>query len=239
MTSTQPAGLCFPKLTRGRLIRRYKRFLADVELDSGEPVTAHCPNTGAMTACSTPGRPVYLSFHDNPKRKFKYSWELIDMPDSLVGVNTLIPNRLVYHGIKTGQVPFFSSYNEIKKEVKIDGGHRLDLMVSKDGKNPCYVEIKNCSLVENGVAAFPDAVTARGLSHLKALQKLKASGFSAVMFFLVNRMDAEIFRPADPIDPAYGKELRKARENGIDILVWDVAIDLRGIRLRREVPFQL
>ena len=148
---TKPAnnGLEFPELTRGRLIKRYKRFLADVMLDSGKTVTAHCPNTGAMTACSAPGRPVYLSYHDNPKRKLKYTWELIDMPDSLVGVNTLIPNRLVYHSIQTGQLSRFREYTDIRAEVKIDGGHRLDLMVSKDGRDPCYIEIKNCSLVEN------------------------------------------------------------------------------------------
>ena len=238
---TKPAnnGLEFPELTRGRLIKRYKRFLADVMLDSGKTVTAHCPNTGAMTACSAPGRPVYLSYHDNPKRKLKYTWELIDMPDSLVGVNTLIPNRLVYHSIQTGQLSRFREYTDIRAEVKIDGGHRLDLMVSKDGRDPCYIEIKNCSLVENRMAAFPDAVTARGLSHLKALQQLTANGFHTVMFFLVNRMDADIFKPADHIDPAYGRELRKAYHNGIEIMVWDVAINLKEIRLRRPVPFAL
>jgi sugar fermentation stimulation protein A len=239
MDKLENRGLKFPELRRGRLIRRYKRFLADVALDSGETVTAHCPNTGAMTACSEPGRHVFLSFHDNPKRKLKYTWELIDMPDSLVGVNTLIPNRLVYHSLKTGQLKQFREYNEIRAEVKIDGGHRLDLMISKNGHDPCYIEIKNCSLVKNGIAAFPDAVTTRGLGHLKALQQLTADGCHTVMFFLINRMDANIFKPADHIDPAYGKELRKAYQNGIEIIVWDVAIDLKEICLRRPVPFQL
>ncbi len=237
-------GLAFPELTTGRLIRRYKRFLADVELENGDLVTAHCPNTGTMKACSEPGRKVYLSFHDNPKRKYKYTWEIIEMPASLVGVNTLIPNRLVYHTIQSGGLPQFAGYDDVRAEVKVGENHRLDLMVSKNGPNsscmdPCYIEIKNCSLVEEGTAYFPDAVTVRGRNHLKELQRLAASGFRTVMFFLINRMDAKIFKPADHIDPAYGTELRKAFQNGIEIMAYDVSIDLKEIVLRKPVPFQL
>ena len=239
-------GLILPDLIPGRLIKRYKRFLADVELDNGDVVTAHCPNTGTMKACSEPGRKVYLSFHDNPKRKLKYTWEIIEMPSSMVGVNTLIPNQLVYHSIKAGKLKTFADYDEIRSEVKVGEKHRLDLMLSKNGPNPsypdpCYIEIKNCSLVNEGIACFPDAVTIRGRNHLIELQRLAASGFRAVMFFLVNRMDAKIFKPADHIDPAYGKELRKAHQNGVEIIVYDVSINLvqRKIALRKRVPYQL
>lgn len=232
-------GLIFPDLIPGTLIKRYKRFLADVKLESGEIVIAHCPNTGTMRACSAPGSRVYLSFHDNPKRKLKYTWELIEMPTSLVGVNTLTPNRLVYHSIKNNALAPFYGYNEVKSEVKVGEKHRLDLMVSKNGADPCYIEIKNCSLVEEKTAFFPDAVTVRGRNHLVELQRLAAEGFRTVMFFLVHRMDAEIFKPADHIDPEYGRELRKAHQNGIEIIAWDVAIDLEKVRMRHQIPAEL
>lgn len=239
-------GLILPDLIPGKLIKRYKRFLADVELDSGEKVTAHCPNTGTMRACSEPGRKVYLSSHDNPKRKYKHTWEIIEMTSSLVGVNTLLPNRLVYHSIKAGRLKEFAEYEDVRAEVKVGEKHRLDLMISKNGPNSCcadtcYIEIKNCSLVEDGAACFPDAVTVRGRNHLIELQRLAASGFRTMMFFLINRMDARIFKPADHIDPAYGKELRKAHQNGVEIMVYDVEYDLgQGkVRLRNQVPFQL
>lgn len=234
-------GLAFPELIPGRLIKRYKRFLADVELDTGEQVTAHCPNTGAMTACSEPGRKVFLSCHDKPGRKLKYTWELIEMPTSMVGVNTLVPNRLVYHSLKTGQIERFSAYDKIRSEVKVGNNHRLDLMIWKNGSDPCYIEIKNCSLVQDHVAFFPDAVTVRGRNHLIALQQLAVAGFRTVMFFLINRMDAKIFKPADHIDPAYGKELRNAHANGIEIMVYDVLIDREQgkVCIRDQIPFQL
>jgi sugar fermentation stimulation protein A len=246
MQGNYSKGLILPDLISGKLIKRYKRFLADVLLDTGNIVTAHCPNTGTMKACSEPGRKVYLSFHDNPKRKYSHTWEIIEMASSLVGVNTMIPNRLVYHSIKAGRIAAFAGYDEINSEVKVGDKHRLDLMLSKNGTNssdtpPCYIEIKNCSLVEDGTACFPDAVTVRGRSHLIELQRLAASGSRAVMFILVNRMDAKIFIPADHIDPAYGKELRKAYQNGVEIMVYDVAYDLKigRVRLRNQIPFQL
>jgi len=228
-----------PELIPGKLIKRYKRFLADVKLDNGEIVTAHCMNTGSMQACSEPGRPVYLSYHNNPKRKLKYTWEIIDMPASLVGVNTLVPNRLLYHSIKAGILSEFDGYDEIRPEVKVGEKHRLDLLLSKNGSDLCYIEIKNCSLVTDGTAYFPDAVTERGRNHLIELQKLSSLGHRSVMFFLIQRMDANIFKPADYIDPAYGKELRKAQKNGIEIMVYDVRIDLDIISLRNPVPCEL
>jgi sugar fermentation stimulation protein A len=245
--NTEIDGWALPELIPGRLIKRYKRFLADVRLETGEVVTAHCPNTGAMTACSAPGQPVYLSCHDNPKRKFKYTWEFIQMPTSIVGVNTILPNKLVRHAIENGQVSTFAGYDDIRSEVKAGEHHRLDLMVTEMGKPPCYIEIKNCSLVVDGIACFPDAVTARGRSHLIVLQQIAAEGHRAVIFFLVNRMDAVLFKPADHIDPAYGVELRKAIKNGVEIMCFDVSIalniekkkGLNRISLRHALPCEL
>jgi sugar fermentation stimulation protein A len=239
MKGTYINGLVLPELIPGKLIKRYKRFLADVTLDNGDIVTAHCPNPGSMQACAEPGRSVYLSYHDNPKRKLKYTWELIKMPASLVGVNTLAPNRLVYHSIKEGRLDPFTGYDTIRPEVKVGKKHRLDLLLSKNGSDLCYIEIKNCSLVRDGIAYFPDAVTKRGRNHLIELQKLSSLGHRSVMFFLIQRMDANIFKPADHIDPAYGKELRIAHKNGVEIVVYDVSIDLKKISLRNPIPYEL
>ncbi|MCP4751943.1 MAG: DNA/RNA nuclease SfsA [Proteobacteria bacterium] len=230
--------LYWPDLIPGTLLKRYKRFLADVQLESGETVTAHCPNSGTMKECCEPGRPVYLSYHDNPKRKLKYTWELIDMPGSLVGVNTAWPNRLVAHSIKEGMVEELNGYEHLKTEVKVGDRSRLDILLTDGPSESCYVEVKNCTLVEDGNASFPDAITARGLKHLVELQKLKGPDVRCVMFYLIQRMDATIFHPADPIDPAYGKELRKAVKNGVEILVYDVRIDLEKIRLNSKIPYE-
>ena len=235
----QPSGLKWPPLVGGTLIRRYQRFLADVALADGTTVTAHCPNTGSMQDCSEPGRPVYLSVHDNPKRKLAYTWELIRMPDSLVGVNTLMPNRLVRHAVQTGQVPELGGYAAIRPEVRIGSNSRVDLVLQDARRGPCYVEIKNCTMVRDGLARFPDAVTARGLKHLRELEALVTQGRRCVMFYFVQRMDATAFQPADDIDPAYGEALRRARRAGVEILAYDVQIDLREMRLNGRLPCRL
>ena len=214
-------GLQWPSLIPGKLIRRYKRFLADVELKDGTITTAHCPNTGSMSGCSQPGRPVYLSTHNNPRRKLKYTWELIKMPTSLVGVNTLVPNRLVVESIKAGVVPELAGYERVDSEVKINDHTRLDFVLTNNGRKNCYGEIKNCTMVNDGVAAFPDAVTARGLKHINELEALVESGHRCVMFYFIQRMDASVFSPADHIDPEYGKGLRRAVRSGVEILAYD------------------
>jgi sugar fermentation stimulation protein A len=229
-------GLLWPELIHGTLIKRYHRFLADVKLTTGRVVTAHCPNSGTMKACSQPGRPVYLSFHDNPKRKLKYTWEMINMPTSLVGVNTLIPNRLVKKSIEEQRVDQLKNYENIKSEVKVPGGSRLDLLLIKGKNEKCFVEIKNCTLVKNGIAYFPDAVTARGRKHLVELQNLVLKGNRCAVFFLIQRMDAKAFATADHIDPAYGKEFRKAKKNGVEVIVYDVVLDLNKIILGKKIP---
>ena len=156
--------LLWPELIPGTLIRRYKRFLADVRLDTGQTVTAHCPNSGSMKACCQPGQPVFLSYHDNPKRKLKYTWELIQMPGSLVGVNTQVPNRLVAQAISSGMVEELTGYETVRREVKAGEGSRIDILLTSPNRRDCYVEVKNCTLVTDAVATFPDAVTVRGKS---------------------------------------------------------------------------
>jgi len=233
-------GLAWPPLIPGRLIKRYKRFLADVELDIGHVVTAHCPNSGSMTACSESGRQVYLSRHDNPKRKLKYTWEIIQMPGSWVGVNTLVPNKLVKNAIENERVPELAGYDTIRSEVKTAKGSRLDLMLQRADGDACYIEVKNCTLVDKGMAMFPDAVTQRGRKHLLELARLKLGGSRCLMFFLIQRMDAAVFKPAAHIDPAYADTLRKVHlEDGVEILVYDVHIDLEYIRLNRQIPYHL
>lgn len=254
--------LKWPPLVRGTLIRRYKRFLADIEINPSAldnetfeilhsiethkvhrtvkayKVTAHCPNSGGMLGCSDPGRPVYLSLQNRPERKLKYTWEMIEMPTSLVGTNTMVPNRLVKLSIEAGLIPGLKAYKSVRTEVKYGRNSRIDLFLPHPSK-PCFVEIKNCTLVTDGVAAFPDAVTARGLKHLLELQNQARQGKRCVMFYLVQRMDAKVFAPADHIDPAYGQELRKAVKNGVDIMAYDVRMDLDGIRLNRNLPCKL
>jgi sugar fermentation stimulation protein A len=237
--STPSKGLVWPELIPGILVKRYKRFMADVKLADGEVVTAHCPNSGSMRECCEPGRPVYLSFHDNPKRKLKYTWELIEMPTSIVGINTLIPNRLVAESIEAGLVSDLNGYDNIAREVKTSDNTRLDILLSSEDGNRCYVEIKNCTLVKEGVACFPDAVTSRGLKHLVELSSLVSKGFRCVIFYVIQRMDANIFQPADHIDPAYGRELRQVLKHGVEIIVCDTQIDLKTIRLNRKIPYRL
>ena len=229
-------GLRWPRLLQGTLVRRYKRFLADVRLRNGHVVTAHCPNSGSMRSCSEPGRPVFLSRHDRPERKLRYTWEMIRMPGSLVGVNTLVPNRLVREEIEGGNIPELAGYTHVRPEVPYGRNSRIDLLLERDGER-CYVEIKNCTLLEDSVARFPDAVTARGLKHLLELRDQAQAGHRAVIFFLIQRMDATGFAPADRVDPAYGDALRRVVQGGVEALAYDVALDLEGIRIRRPVPF--
>jgi sugar fermentation stimulation protein A len=182
---------------------------------------------------------VFLSCQDNPKRKLKYSWELIEMPSSLVGVNTMVPNRLVADVLRARGIPALEAYGEVAREVPVHSHSRLDLKLAGPGLPDCYIEIKNCTLVQEGVAMFPDAPTTRGQKHLRELELLKRRGFRAIIFFLVQRMDAASFVPADPIDPEYGRGLRRAVDHGVEIMVYDTEIDLKGIRLRNPLPWAL
>jgi sugar fermentation stimulation protein A len=225
----------WPRLIEGVLIKRYKRFLFDVRLKNGRTVTAHCPNTGSMTGCCEPGCAVYLSRSDNPHRLLPYTVELTRMNGTLVGVNTLVPNRLVKESIMAGHLPQLSDYPTLRSEVRYGADSRIDVLL-ENGKAQCYVEIKNCTLVVDGTAFFPDAVSSRGKKHLKELERQVQAGCRCVMFYLVQRMDAGEFRPADHIDPAYGKALRSACSKGVELLAYDVTIDLENIKLHKTLP---
>lgn len=232
----QKEGIVWPPLVKGTLIKRYKRFLADVRLGNNRVVTAHCPNSGSMKTCAEPGRTVYISRQKSPTRKLKYTWELIEMPGSLVGVNTGIPNALVRRSIEKGYIRPLKGYDAVIPEVKTSDHTRLDLMLENtETGNRCYVEVKNCTLVENGTACFPDAVTDRGRKHLIELQWLVSQGHRCAMLYLIQRMDAKTFKPADHIDPAYGRTLREVVKDGVEIYVYDVRIDTERIVIHRQV----
>jgi sugar fermentation stimulation protein A len=228
-------------LIEGRLTRRYKRFFVDAEItrkNTQEIITAHCPNTGSMKGLLAEGNPVWLTQHNDPKRKLPYTLEVIHDGHSLVGVNTHRPNKIVQQSIKSGIVPQLSAYPHLRTEVAYGANSRVDLFLSGTNVPECYVEVKNVTLREEKapVAAFPDAVTDRGRKHLLELAEMARLGHRAVMFFLVQRMDCEHFRPADEIDPLYGQTLRDVLEKGVEALCYDCEINKNGITLRRELP---
>jgi sugar fermentation stimulation protein A len=232
-------GFELPSLISGTLIQRYKRFLADVELETGEKVTVHCPNTGSMKGCAIPGSQVWLSESDNPKRKYKYTWELIKVPGTMIGINTHVPNKLVKLSIENNLIKALSGYDQVRAEVKTSSHTRLDLVLENGVVEKCYVEIKNCTLVEEGVAMFPDAVSTRGQKHLDELVHLVSLGHRGVIFFLIQRMDARVFKPAEMIDKVYAEKLRKAVQKGVEIIAMDAAINLRLIRIGNTIPVDL
>lgn len=210
-------------LLRGKLIKRYKRFLTDVELDTGELVTATCPNTGSMMGLLDPGNPVWLSVSDNPARKYAHTWEMVEALNAAgqparVGLNTGLPNKLVEEAIVTGKVPLLSGYDTLKREQKYGKNSRIDILLSDgaDGRL-AYVEVKNVTLSrEGGIAEFPDAVTERGAKHLMELADMVREGHRAVMVYLAQRSDAARFRLAHDIDPAYMDAWKAARDAGVE-----------------------
>lgn len=225
-------------LIPGILLRRYKRFLADVKLRTGRVVTAHCPNSGSLLGCKAPGSPVLLSHHPAPGRTLAYTWEMVRVGTIWVGINTMHPNRLVREAIEGGGLRELQGYARIRPEVRVSRRSRLDLCLERAGER-CYVEVKNVTLGLNGAAAFPDAVTERGLKHLRELIRLQRKGHRTALVFVVQRGDCATFRPADEIDPVYGRWLRRAAEAGVAILPYQARVTPRGIALRRRLPFLL
>lgn len=229
-------------LIRGRLIRRYKRFLADVTLDDGREVTATCSNTGSMLGLTAPGSIVWLSVSDSPTRKYPHTWEMVEADlgagPGLVGINTNHPNRIVADAITAGAIPELSGYTTLRREVKYGLSSRIDILLETPSKPLCYVEIKNVHLSRKlGLAEFPDSVTERGVKHLVELSAMVAAGHRAVMLYLVQRADAEHFAFAQDIDPRYGAAFEAARGAGVEALAYACEITPESIEIVRPVPF--
>ena len=210
------------ELQEATLIKRYKRFFADVTLASGEEVTAHCPNTGSMKSCGAPGDTVYVSHNPDPKRKLAYTWELTKTKGGYIGVNTHKPNRIVEEAIANGLIPELTGYASMKREAKYgEEKSKIDLLLDEgEDKRRCYVEIKNTTLLDQDTLLFPDAVTSRGLKHLRELQMMVNQGHRSVMLFFVNRPDGKYFTPAKEIHPEYAEALREVSKGGVEILAY-------------------
>ena len=226
-------------LKRGRLVQRYKRFFADVVLDDGTEVTAHCPNPGAMLGLNTPGLPAWISRSDDPKRKLAHTLELVEADGGLVGINTMHPNRLAAEALREGWVPELAGYEQVRPEVKYGSASRVDFLLTGEGRPPCYLEIKNVHLSRGaGLAEFPDCIAARSLKHLHELGREVEAGNRAVMLFVIQRMDCAAFDAAHDIDPAYARGLADAAARGVEILAYGCDIDLQSIRLARPIPWR-
>jgi len=222
------------------LVKRYKRFLADVTLPSGKTITAHVANPGAMTGLAAPGSPVWLSKSDSPTRKLPYSWELVEVDLGagleIVGVNTGHPNPLVSAALAAGALPELAGYASIRREVKYGKSSRVDFLLEDAGRPPCYVEIKNVHLMRRpGLAEFPDARTERGAKHLEELGDMAAAGSRAVMLYLIQIGSAERFALARDIDPKYGAAFDRARSRGVEAIAWKCMITRDAIEIATPV----
>ncbi len=227
-------------LIHGTLLRRYKRFLADILLDDGQEITAHCANPGAMLGLTKEGSEVWLSPSRNPKRKLKYSWELMYADGGLVGINTAHPNGLVEEAISAHKIDALAGYDSIRREVKYGKNSRVDLLLGDENRPDCYVEVKNVHLMRRpGLAEFPDSVTKRGAKHLVELGDMVKIGNRAVMFYLVQRTDCDRFTVAADIDPTYAKELEQAMAQGVEAICYDCHLDNRGIEVHAPLRLEL
>lgn len=224
-------------LIHGRLIRRYKRFLADIVLDSGETVTAHCTNSGSMLSCIEEGAEVYCTPVNDPARKTRFTWEMIRINGAWVGVNTGIPNRLAQEFALAGTVLELGKYSKATREVSFQDS-RFDLFAER-GDEKCFVEVKNVTLKVEDYARFPDAVSTRGAKHLRTLTAARAAGYRAVMLYVVQRSDVSIFAPAVHIDPVYAREMVLAQCAGVEIIPVQVTVSPIEITYLRTLPFVL
>jgi sugar fermentation stimulation protein A len=231
----------FGELIPGKLIKRYKRFLADVQLENGQEVTAHCPNTGSMKNCAEQGNRVWLKDSRNPKRKYPLGWELVEVEGRyLASINTGRANALIKEAIENGVISQLQGYSEIRPEVKYGENSRIDLLLKGDGKPQAWVEIKNVTLLESeGWGSFPDAVTTRGAKHLKELMHKVEQGDRAAMVFCVPHTGIQKVRPADQIDPEYGRLLREAKAAGVEVMAYATSIDEQSIIIDKELPVLL
>ena len=223
----------------GRLVRRYQRFFAEVELAQGEHVVAHCANTGRLLGCKEPGSAVWLRDSGNPERKLRFTWQAIRVGRGWVNVDTSLPNRVVAEAVAAGTVPELAGYAKARREVPYGHGARIDLLLEDERRGTCHVEVKCTTYAEGRVALFPDAVTQRGARHLGELARLARAGRRAVQFFFVSRADVEVFRPAEAIDPSYARALRRALHAGVEVLAWTARVEARRLELLAPLPLEL
>jgi len=230
-------------LVRGTLIKRYKRFLADIRLDTGRTVTAHCANTGSMLSVRSAGSPVWVSPATNPNRKLKYTWELVEVNGQLVGINTGHPNQIVSEAIERDIIPELSGYSSLKREKKYGKNSRIDILLEQEGRIPCYVEVKNVTLKRNQKpncpAEFPDAVTSRGTKHLEELSQMVRDGARSMMFYLIQRSDCSSFAIASDIDPNYANGLKLALSVGVEAACYSCNVSTTGITIQKPIPMDL
>ncbi|MBS9782808.1 MAG: DNA/RNA nuclease SfsA [Arcobacter sp.] len=223
----------FDKLYKGKLIKRYKRFLADISFENGEIITAHVPNSGAMTSCIEENCPVWVSFHDNPKRKLKYTLELTKIGKNLICTNTGVANKIAIEAIENGVIRELQGYTSLKPEQKYGQNSRIDILLENDDEK-CYVEIKSVSLKQNDTLAFPDAVTTRGQKHLKELEDMVKQGHRAVMLYVIQRDDKLDFSIAKNIDKKYYELLLEVMKNGVEVLVYQSNISENEIFIENK-----
>ena len=227
-----------PALIRGRLVRRYKRFLADIETESGEMLTVHCPNPGAMTGTDRPGAQVRCSTSDNPKRKLPHTLEMVRVGRIWVGVHTLRANQLVAQALAADRLSGVQGYRSIRPEVSVPGGSRLDFGLTEhpEDPRPAWLEVKSVTLARGDTARFPDSVTTRGRRHMETLEALRAQGHRAILLFVVQRGDCERVECAEEIDPAYAEALRSAANRGVEIRAVRARVKAHEILLEKSLP---
>jgi sugar fermentation stimulation protein A len=224
-------------LVRGRLVQRYKRFFADLVLDDGRAITAHCPNPGAMLGVNLPGQGAWVSWSDDPKRKLPWTLQLVEAGGGLIGVNTMLPNKLVAEALADEAIPELSGYATIRPEVRYAEASRVDFLLTHPDRPPCWLEVKNVHLSRTpGLAEFPDCVAARSTRHLADLAAQVASGDRAVALFVVQRMDCESFKSCDDLDPAFARGLTQAVGAGVEVLVYACEVTTQGVRIARRIP---
>jgi sugar fermentation stimulation protein A len=225
-------------LERGVLVQRYKRFFADLSMDDGREITAHCPNPGAMLGLNTPGLRAYVSRSDAPKRKLAHTLELVEADGGLVGINTMHPNRLVAEALAADHFPQLTGYASHRREVRYGENSRVDFLLEAPDRPPCWLEVKNCHLRRTGtLAEFPDCVAARSLKHLRELTAMVEAGQRAVMLFVIQRTDCDAFSACAELDPAYAKGLTDAAARGVEVLAYACEITTESVRVAAPVPW--
>lgn len=225
-------------LVRGRLVQRYKRFFAEVVLDDGTELTAHCPNPGAMLGLKMPGLGAWVSRSDDPKRKLAHTLELVEADGGLVGINTLHPNRITAEALAADAIPELTGYGTHRREVRYGANSRVDFLLEHPDRAPCWLEVKNCHLRRSGtLAEFPDCVAARSLKHLRELTAMVEAGQRAVMLFVIQRTDCDAFAACADLDPAYARGLDEAAEAGVEVLAYACDVTVEGVTISRPVQW--